>query len=102
MDLYRKSYNKFNSVFDQLLDIAVRDDQLRVIMKDGEQNEHDRNNLINEFNNAMKEQVELVKFNDVINHNYNYKSKTVSSRKNKALNGASSNNVFNDYDDERE
>ena len=100
MDLYRKSYNKFNSVFDQLLDIAVRDNQLKVIMKDGEQNEHDRNNLINEFNNAMNEQVELEKFNDVINHNYNYKSKTVSVRKTKSSNNAGSNSDFHDYNDE--
>ena len=102
-ELYETVYDSkpvYITVRDQLKNIVVYDDQLKVIMKDGEQNEHDKNNLINEFNNAMNEQVELEKFNDVINHNYNYKSKTVSVRKNKSYNNVNSNSSHYDDDDE--
>ena len=100
LDIYKQSYDKYIKTFGELNQIAVTNGQLKVIMKEGDQNEFDKNQLINEFDNARLESLELVKFNDVVRRTYNYKSNTVSVRKNKALNGVSSNNALQDYDDE--
>ena len=90
LDLYKQSYAKFLGVFSKLYQIAVINGQLKVIMKEGGQNEFDKDQLINEFNNARMETVELVKFNDVIKRTYNYKSNTVGVKKNGVSNDSSS------------
>jgi hypothetical protein len=100
LDNYKESYDKYIKTFDQLYQIAVIDEQLKITMKEGDQNEFDRNQLINEFDNARLESLELVKFNDIVRRTYNYKSNNVSKMKNRALNGTSSNNAMHDYDDE--
>ena len=100
LDLYKQSYDKYLTVFNELNQIAVVEGKLKVIMKDGEQNEFDRNQLINEFNNARLETIELVKFNDVVRHNYNNKSSTVSVKKNNPTVGMNSKRNYYNNDDE--
>jgi len=82
LDIYKKSFDTFMRDFSKLNHIANVNGVLTITMSKGSQNEFDNNQVINEFNNAMLETDELVKFNDVIRHNYNYKSLTVSAKKN--------------------
>ena len=82
--------------------ITTNDGILKVLIKDkdGPLNEFDKNQLINEFNNARLESTELVKFNDVIARTYNYKSSTVGVKKNRVSNSSSSQVNYLQNDDE--
>lgn len=100
LDIYKQSYDKYMKTFGELNHIAVVNGQLKVIMKEGDQNEFDREQLLNEFNNARLESLELVKFNDVIARTYNYKSSTVGVKKNRVADGSSSQPNYLQNDDE--
>jgi hypothetical protein len=100
LELYKKSYVKFAQTFQQLKDIVVYNGYFKVTVNNGEANEHEKNNIINEFDNVMKEHTELDKFNIAINHTYNYTSKQVSAKKNHTSVSNSTNTPDIDYGDD--
>jgi hypothetical protein len=98
MDLYKQAFDKYIPVYYQLINVAADDGQLKITVKDGEQNEFDRNLLIREFDNAMKEHQELEKFNNVIKHTYNYVS---AKKKNHTFNDNNNKSqILTNYDDD--
>lgn len=99
IDTYTKTYDKYERVFNELNQVAVVQGTLKVIMKDGEQNEFDKKNLITEFNNAIAENNELIKYNNMVHHNYNYKSNTIANKKQTYINSNKNDNNYEDDDE---
>jgi len=104
LDLYKKSYEKYLGAFNMLNKITIKDGFLNVMAKDndGEKNEFDRPRLIYEFHNIRMETHELVKFHNVIDRTYNYKSNTVGVKKNGVSNNSSSGSRMNYLQDDDE
>jgi len=99
IDIYNQTFTKFEKVFDELFQISVVQGNLTVIMKDGNQNEFDKQNLKNEFNNAINQKIKLEEYDDLVRHNYNYKSSTVASKKKKYNNDDEEDDEDDDDDD---
>ena len=97
---YNKIFDKFGRVFEELKDIAVVQGKLKIIAKDGEQNEFEKKNLIHEFQNALLENDELIKYDNMVRHNYNYKNNNMTIKKSTYTKSNNTNN--DDYEDDDE
>ena len=78
--LYKEAYETFNRHFDELNDIIKTNGEFK-IEHVNEENEIERQNLIDEIKTIDNEKITLDKYNQEITNNYNYTSANIKTNK---------------------
>lgn len=96
IDLYNQSYDKYVRVYSDLERLVIDNmGQFKIKMKAEITQDTFEYNISREFNNVIAENRELVKYNDIVKHTYNFKNNTVLIKKNKPV--INDNQISNDY-----